>query len=83
MKTKILIILLLIILIVVFAIQNTQIVIVTLFFWDIQIPKALLIFSCIAVGLILGLFIPASKKKESNNVQEAEECAENKAISEE
>ena len=64
MKTRTIIIIFLTILIVIFALQNTEIVDVRLWFWKIQIPRALLIFCCLAVGVIIGLMIPASKPKD-------------------
>jgi uncharacterized integral membrane protein len=67
MKAKTIIIIVLTILIVIFALQNTESVHVRLWFWSIQIPRALLIFCCLAVGVIIGLMIPSSKKGEVPN----------------
>lgn len=64
MKAKTIIIIVLTILIVIFALQNTDPVNVKLWFWSLQIPRALLIFCCLAVGVIIGLMIPSSKKTE-------------------
>jgi len=67
MKTKVIIIILLAILLIVFVLQNTEIVLVNFFFWDLSIPRALLLFVCFAVGLIIGLIIPSSRlKKEAD-----------------
>lgn len=66
MKAKTIIIIILTILIVVFALQNTEVVPVQLWFWKLQIPRALLIFCCLAVGVIIGLMIPSSKKAENH-----------------
>jgi len=63
MKTKIAIIIVLIILLIIFVVQNTDKVDVKLWFWDISLPAALLLFVCFAVGLIVGLIIPASGTK--------------------
>ena len=53
MKTKIAIIIVLIILLIIFVLQNTDKVDVRLWFWDISLPAALLLFVCFAVGLII------------------------------
>ena len=67
MKAKTIIIILLTILIVIFALQNTELVNVQLWFWKLQIPRALLIFCCMAVGVIIGLMIPSKKQSEQND----------------
>ena len=63
MKIKVIIIILLAILLIVFVLQNTETVNVNFFFWDLSIPRALLLFVCFAVGLIFGLLIPSSRLK--------------------
>lgn len=63
MKTKVVVIILLAILLIVFVLQNTEIVNVNFFFWDLSIPRALLVFVCFAVGLVFGLLIPSSRSK--------------------
>lgn len=63
MKTKVIIIILLAVLLIVFVLQNTEIVNVNFVFWDLSIPRALLLFVCFAMGLIIGLIIPSSRKK--------------------
>ena len=71
MKTKIIIIALLAVLLIIFVLQNTEMVIVNLFLWDISIPRALLIFVCFAMGLVFGLLIPSSgNKSEAENTLE-------------
>lgn len=67
MKVKTIIIIALTILIVIFALQNTEVVEVRLWFWNLQIPRALLIFCCLAVGVIIGLMVPSSKKEEKTD----------------
>ncbi len=62
MKTKIFVIVLLAVLLIIFVLQNTEMVIVNFFFWDISIPRALLIFVCFAMGLVFGVLIPSSGK---------------------
>lgn len=70
MKTKVFFIILLIILLIIFVLQNTEIEKVNLFFWDLNIPKALLLFVCFAVGLITGLIIPSSRSKKVPDSEE-------------
>jgi putative membrane protein len=62
MKAKAIVIIILIVLIIIFVLQNTEMVKVNLWFWDINIPGALLLFVCFAMGLIIGLLIPSSRK---------------------
>lgn len=62
MKIKIGVILVVVILIVVFALQNTEIVSIKLWFWEIETPRALLIFACLSIGVIIGFITPSSKK---------------------
>lgn len=66
MKTKTIIIITLAILLVIFALQNTEVVNVQMWFWKLQIPRALLIFCCIAAGVVIGLMVPSSKKDRTN-----------------
>jgi len=70
MKTKIIIIIVMIILLIIFVLQNTASIKVDLFFWDLDIPEALLLFVCFALGLIIGLIIPASKTKKEPDPEE-------------
>jgi uncharacterized integral membrane protein len=58
------IIILLIILVFIFVFQNTQLVEVKFFFWIISIPRALMLFSTLAVGLICGWLLPGRRKKQ-------------------
>lgn len=67
MKAKTVIIIILAILLIIFALQNTDVVNVQLWFWDIKIPRALLIFCCLAAGVIIGLMVPSSRKRDSNS----------------
>lgn len=76
MKIKVLFVLLFAILLVVFAVQNTEIVNIKLIFWDIETPKALLIFICFALGVLFGFLVPSSKKAEKNNGHSSAEITE-------
>ncbi len=64
MKTKIITIIILAVLLIIFVLQNTAIVEIKFWFWELSIPGALLLFICFAVGLIIGLIIPSTRKKE-------------------
>jgi len=66
MKAKTIIILVLAVLLIIFALQNTELIHVKCLFWGINVPLALLIFVCFAVGVIIGIILPrggAKKKK--------------------
>lgn len=65
MKTKIIIIILLAVLLIIFVLQNTEMVLIKFWFWDLSIPRALLLFVCFAMGLIVGLMVPSSQKSKS------------------
>jgi uncharacterized integral membrane protein len=70
MKTKIFFIILLIVLLIIFVLQNTESIKVDFYFWDLNIPGALLLFVCFALGLLVGLIIPSSgSKKEQDRVE--------------
>ena len=73
MKTKIVIIIVLAVLLIIFVLQNTEIVVVKFWFWDLSLPRALLLFVCFAMGLIIGLIIPSSEKSSQMNDEQTEE----------
>ncbi len=64
MKTKIIIIIILAVLLIIFVLQNTAIVEIKFWFWELSIPRALVLFICFAMGLIIGLIIPSTRKNE-------------------
>ncbi|WP_372752507.1 lipopolysaccharide assembly protein LapA domain-containing protein [Labilibaculum sp.] len=70
MKTKIGIIIVFVMLIVIFALQNTEIISVKLWFWEVQTPRALLILLCIAIGLFIGFLVPSPARKEKQDEEE-------------
>lgn len=72
MKAKIVIIILLIVLLIIFVLQNTETVVVKLWFWDMSIPRALLLFVCFAIGLIIGLIVPTSRKGKAVDQENSE-----------
>jgi len=55
MRFIIIIIILLSLLLVIFALQNTEIVEIKLWFWAVRMPRALLILLSITMGVIIGL----------------------------
>ncbi len=70
MRTRIIISILLAILLVIFTIQNSEIVTVRLYFWDTNIPGALLFLICLCIGVIIGVLIPVKKKKSEKEEDE-------------
>jgi len=68
MKFKIVILIFFAIGLVVFALQNTEIVQIQLWFWKIQTPRALLILLCFSAGVIIGFIVPSPKKKEKKEI---------------
>ena len=70
MRIKIGIIIVFVMLIVVFALQNTEIVSVKLWFWEVQTPRALLILFCLVIGLFIGFFIPSPVGKKQQDKKE-------------
>ena len=73
MKTKIVIIILLTVLLIIFVLQNTEIVVVHFWFLDLSLPRALLLFVTFAMGLIIGLIVPSTKKSSQKNDEPIEE----------
>ena len=73
MKTKIVIIILLTVLLIIFVLQNTEIVLVKIWFWDLSLPRALLLFVTFAIGLIIGLIVPSSQKSSQKSDEPIEE----------
>ncbi len=73
MKTKIVIIIVLAVLLIIFVLQNTEIVIVNFWFWDLSLPRALLLFVTFAIGLIIGLIVPSAQKSSPANKEQIEE----------
>ncbi len=70
MKFKIVIALLIAMVLVIFALQNTEIVQIKLWFWEIQTPKALLILLCVAVGVIVGFMVPSPKRSKIKEINQ-------------
>ena len=47
----------LIVLVMIFAVQNAAVVDIKLLFWDVEIPRSLLIFMMIFIGIVIGWFL--------------------------
>jgi uncharacterized integral membrane protein len=62
MKSKIVIIIVLAVLLIIFVLQNTEVVTIKFWFWDMSIPRALLLFVTFAMGLIIGLMVPSTRR---------------------
>lgn len=73
MKAKIVIIILLAVLLIIFVLQNTDIVLVKFWFWDLSLPRALLLFVTFAIGLIIGLIVPSAQKAAPKSDEPIEE----------
>jgi len=65
MRAKLIIITILALLLVIFAVQNTEVTVIKLWFWQLNMPRAILIFVSFAIGLIIGLLIPTFSRKGS------------------
>ena len=63
MNYKIVLIILAIILFAVFIIQNTTMVTVTFFVFDATMPRAILLFITLALGVLIGIFLPYEFRK--------------------
>lgn len=57
MTFKLIIATALIILVMIFAVQNAAVVDIKLLFWDVEIPRSLLIFMMIFIGIVIGWFL--------------------------
>lgn len=57
MKTKLFIAIGLILLVMIFAVQNAATVDIRLLFWDVALPRSLLIFMMLLIGVLIGWFL--------------------------
>ncbi|MDP5032185.1 MAG: LapA family protein [Paraglaciecola sp.] len=56
----------------IFILQNMQIVVVDILFWQINMPSALLIAVVLAIGVLFGLLLRFGKHKEKAAAKEPE-----------
>ncbi len=70
MKRSLIINLILFLLVIIFAVQNSEIISLQLYFWPISISKALLIIIVLLIGVVLGIFASSFAGKNSKNKKE-------------
>ncbi len=73
MKIKTSLIILFALLIVVFTLQNTEVVSVKLWFWEVKTSRALIIIASVAIGSFFGMLLPPLRRKndkEDHNISE-------------
>lgn len=63
MRIKTSLIIIFALLIVIFTLQNTEAVIVKLWFWEVKTSRALIIIGSIAIGAFFGMLLPPLLKK--------------------
>ncbi len=63
MKPKLIIGIVAIILFVIFLIQNTQVVTLRLYFWELSMPQIILISITMLIGIAVGYIIATMRKK--------------------
>ncbi|UCE19359.1 MAG: LapA family protein [Gemmatimonadota bacterium] len=63
MKGKTLVIAVVLILFLIVLVQNTQIVTVKLFFWDMSMSRIILIFLAMLIGFVVGYFLQKLRHK--------------------
>lgn len=73
MRLKIILITVLVILLVVFALQNTEVVITKLWFWEIKTPRALLILLSMISGIVIGMVSSLERAKRKHTRKESSE----------
>ena len=59
MKARLIFATVLLMLVAIFAIQNATIVEIRLLFWQVAIPRAVLIFLMLGIGIVIGWFMRA------------------------
>ena len=55
-------ILVLLSLLIIFSIQNSEIIQLKVFFWNVSIPRILLIMGSLIIGVVIGFLFPLKKK---------------------
>lgn len=78
-KLKMLLIIAFAVLVVVFTLQNTEVVNIKLWFWQVHTSRALMIVISVAVGIVFGMLIPSFKRNRlKDNTEEGREDKEDK-----
>lgn len=62
MKIRISLILVFAVLIVIFTLQNTEVVSIKLWFWQVQTSRALIIIASVAIGSFFGMLLPPLRR---------------------
>lgn len=57
MTIKLIVATALIVLVMIFAVQNAAVVDIRLLFWDVALPRSLLIFMMLLIGVVIGWFL--------------------------
>jgi|GEM_PF-1957450 len=82
MRFKVVLMLFISMALVVFALQNTEVVSIKVWFWQIQRPLALVILLCLAFGILIGIALPTGKKQITSKQQNMNKKAELESIHE-
>ena len=61
MRTKLFIYAIVLFIFTIFIVQNVEIVTVTFFFWDIAVPRAILLISTFVLGAVFWALLPVRK----------------------
>ncbi len=67
MSSKIIVLVILSIVFLVFLFQNLDTVTVTFLFFNLSLPRSLLLIITFMIGLLIGIFIPFDLKKQNKN----------------
>ena len=59
MRIKLILSLLLLFIVALFAVQNAAVITIKFLLWEFDISQALMIFLTLAIGLVIGLFLPS------------------------
>lgn len=63
MSARNIIVIVLVLLAVILMVQNTEVVNVRLFFWQVSMSRIILIFLMLLIGFVLGLVVGRSRKR--------------------
>ena len=73
MKPKVIIVLIIVALLLVFLIQNTQVITLHLYFWEISVSQIILIPLAILVGFVFGFIVAKMSGKGKKQVEKPNE----------
>lgn len=74
MQRNLIINLLLILIVIIFAVQNYEMIDIMLFFWPVEVSKALLVIIVLLIGVLLGIFASTASayRRKKMNVKAGE-----------